>query len=443
MTVAELVLIDDDLLEVATAEEVAAYHRYLDAKRYDWDLWGRPEQHAPTGSWSTWLILAGRGWGKTRTGAEWLRERALAEPGTRWAIVAPTYADARDTCVEGESGLLAVLPPEVRAGTKWNRSLGEVELPNGSRVKLFGTDEPDRLRGPQHHGAWCDELAAWKYPAAWDQLQFGLRLGDRPQVVVTTTPRPVPLLTGDGRDGRRLGLLKRDGDVAVTRGSTFDNAANLSAAALAELRLRYEGTRLGRQELHAEILDDVEGALWTRAMLDQAHVDQVPDMVRTVVAIDPAVTSGEESDLTGIVAAGIGHDGHVYVLADRSGRYSPLDWARRAIALYDETEGDRIVAEVNNGQDLVEANLRVVDPTVPYRKVNATKGKRLRAEPVAAMYEQGRVHHVAGLAELEDQMASWTPESGGSPDRLDALVWAVTDLALGNPERRMRMRSAA
>lgn len=427
----------DDIVDALTAA--------LIDEQYRWDGEGgagRPEQQDPDGDWNTWLILAGRGWGKTRTGAEWLRKRAMAAPGTRWAIVAPTYADARDTCVEGESGLLAVLPPDVRAATKWNRSLGEIELPNGSRVKLFGTDEPDRLRGPQHHGAWCDELAAWKYPDAWDQLQFGLRLGDRPQTVVTTTPKPVPLLTGDGRDGRRLGLMRREG-VVVVRGSTFDNAANLSAAALDELRTRYEGTRLGRQELHAEILDDVEGALWTRALLDQAAVQHCPELVRTVVAIDPAVTSGEESDETGIVAAGLGVDGHVYILHDRSGRFSPSEWANRAVALYDEVSGDRVVGEVNNGGDLVETNLRVADPTIPYRRVTATRGKRLRAEPVAAMYEQGRVHHLPGLGLLEDQMTSWTPESGGSPDRLDALVWAVTELALGEPQRRTRYRIAA
>lgn len=400
----------------------------------------RSPQVAPDGDWNTWLILAGRGFGKTRVGAEWVKDRALALPGTRWAIIAPTYADARDTCVEGESGLLGVLPREWVA--KWNRSLGELDLTNGSRVKLFSADEPDRLRGPQHHGAWCDELAAWKYPEAWDQLQFGLRLGDRPQTVVTTTPKPVPLLTGDGRDGRRLGLMRRD-RVVITRGSTFDNAANLSAAALDELRTRYEGTRLGRQELHAEILDDVEGALWTRAMLDTAAVAHAPELVRTVVAIDPAVTSGEESDETGIIAAGIGADGHLYVLHDRSGRFSPAEWANRAVALYDEVSGDRVVGEVNNGGDLVEANLRVADPQVPYKRVTATKGKRLRAEPVAALYEQGRVHHLPGLGLLEDQMTSWTPESGGSPDRLDALVWAITELALGEGPRRVRYRSAA
>lgn len=400
----------------------------------------RGSQIAPDGDWLVWVILAGRGFGKTRTGAEWLKHQALAHPGTRWAVVAPTYADARDTCVEGESGLIAVIHPDRVA--KWNRSLGELELSNGSKVKLFSADEPERLRGPQHHGAWCDELAAWKYPEAWDQLQFGLRLGDRPASVVTTTPRPVQLLAGDGKDGRRLGLIRRPSTV-VTRGSTFDNAANLSAAALDELRTRYEGTRLGRQELHAEILDDVEGALWTRAMLELAHVDQAPELVRTVVAIDPAVTSGEEADETGIIAAGLGHDGHVYVLADRSGRFTPDGWARRSVALWDEVSGDRIIGEVNNGGDLVENVVRSVDASVPYKRVTATRGKRLRAEPVAALYEQGRVHHVAGLGLLEDQMASWTPESGTSPDRLDALVWAVTELALGEAPRRMRMRNAA
>jgi phage terminase large subunit-like protein len=391
----------------------------------------RASQQPPPGDWLVWLILAGRGFGKTRTGAEWLKHVALGQPGTRWAVVAPTYADARDTCIEGESGLLATLPKD-RVDT-WNRSLGEVILTNGSRVKLFSAEDPDRLRGPQHHGAWCDELAAWNYPATWDQLQFGLRLGDHPRTVVTTTPKPTPLVKA----------LHARPDAVVTRGSTFDNASNLSGAALAELRSRYEGTRLGRQELYAEILDDVEGALWTHAMIDANRATHVPDLVRTVVAIDPAGTSTDASDETGIVAAGIDGRGHLYVLADRSGRFSPDGWGRRAVDLYDEVSGDRIVAESNFGADMVEHVIRTVDPDVAYRKVTATRGKRLRAEPVAALYEQGRVHHVGDLGDLEDQMTSWTPDAAGSPDRLDALVWAITALALGDEPRRLRMRAAA
>lgn len=380
-----------------------------------------------------WLLLAGRGYGKTRVGAEDAAKFAVEHPGSRQAIVAPTYADARDTCVEGESGLLPILRRYGVLNAKdWNRSLGELTLTNGSRFKLFSAEEPDRLRGPQHHRAWCDELAAWDRPETWDQLLFGLRLGNRPQIVATTTPRPTPLVRA---------LIKRD-DVHLTRGSTFDNAAHLAPSALQKLRDRYEGTRLGRQELYAEVLDDVEGALWTSTQLEDLRVQVAPELQRVVVAIDPAVTSADDSDETGIVVAGLGQDGHVYVLADRSCRDSPQAWMARALAAYDEHSADRVVAEVNNGGDLIEAMVRSqAGQRVAYRKVTASRGKRTRAEPVAALYEQGRVHHVGGLQQLEDQMCAWTPDSGQSPDRLDALVWAVTDLALGEAPRRLRFRA--
>lgn len=683
-------------------ERLAKLQRLAYLRRFDWARHARPDQRPPDNDgWLVWLILAGRGWGKTRTGAEWIKQQALAHPGSRWAVVAPTYADARDTCIEGESGILAVLP-EDRVDT-WNRSLGELVLANGSRVKLFAAEQPDRLRGPQHHGAWCvaaevpvltargdvpiadvrpgdlvatrrgwkrvlaaqrtrqaaavvtvrtasgrevrctpdhpiladnawrdagtlthgatlsacsttdhpptgtgtasagttttapaataappaspshkpsgptstapsptattsttstatrptttprtspsstaastatatpprtaasrpaplpapsrcgllapptpgsastaapptspdprtartagptaapaldavasvrpsgwadvydltvedahefyaggvlvhncDELAAWRYPEAWDQLQFGLRLGDVPRTVVTTTPRPTTLV----RD------LAGRPDVHVTRGATFDNADNLSAAALAELRNRYEGTRLGRQELYGELLDDVPGALWTAATIDAARVPTLPDsgVARVVTAIDPAVTSSEDSDLTGIVTAAVSDHGwcpicgpldggvrHGFVVADDSTRATPDGWCRTAVAAYDRWSGDRIVGEVNNGGDLIETVLRTVDPSVPFRKVTATRGKRVRAEPVAALYEQGRIHHVGALVDLEDQLCSWTPEAPGSPDRMDALVWAITDLLVDDAGRGRRrvVRSGA
>lgn len=406
--------------------------------RLRWNLQRRPSQIPPTDDWLVWLILAGRGFGKTRTGAEWLAEQAWRHPGTRWAIVAPTFGDARDTCVEGESGLLHALGGEVRT---WNRSLGELELIGGSKVKLFSADEPERLRGPQHHGAWCDELAAWRYPEAWDQLQFGLRLQTadlQPRTVVTTTPKPTRLVRS---------LVDR-ATTHVTTGSTFENEANLAPAALEELRSLYEGTRIGRQELYAELLLDTPGALWTMAMLDtegcRVPETNVPDLVRVVTAIDPAVTSGEDADSTGIVTVGQDHTGDLWVLADDTCRLSPEGWASVAIGAMDRWGGDRIVAEVNNGGDLVESVLRAVDRTVPYRKVTASRGKRVRAEPVAAMYEQGRVHHVAGLEELEAQMCTWTPDSRqGSPDRLDALVWACTELGLGSRRVLTSRRRAA
>ena len=371
-------------------------------------------------SWTTWLYLAGRGAGKTRTAAEWLAYQASSNPRTRWAIAAPTYGDVRDTCAEGESGIVRVLQ-EYGTLKDYNRSIGEIFLTNGSRIKLFSGEEPDRFRGPQFHGGWFDELAAFKYPDAWDQYQFGLRLGEFPQTIVTTTPRPTKLIKD---------LIIRDG-VRVQRGSTFDNAKNLAASALAELKLRYENTRLGRQELYGEILDNVEGALWTREMIETARVDTAPPLVRVVVAIDPAVTSAATSDETGIVAAGIGNNGDYYILSDKSLRASPDAWARQAVMLYHEYKADKIIAETNNGGDMVIMLLKQVDASVPTKKVTATRGKQLRAEPISSLYEQRRVHHVGYFADLEVQMCEWTPLSNESPDRLDALVWALTELNSG------------
>jgi len=369
-----------------------------------------------------WLYLAGRGAGKTRTAAEWIVAEAIQKPKTRWAIVAPTFGDVRDTCIEGESGVLSVLR-RYQMLEDYNRSIGEIILKNGSRLKGFSADKPDRFRGPQHHGAWCDELAAYRYTDAWDQLQFGLRLGDKPRVIVTTTPRPVSLIRN---------LIKRDdGSVAITRGSTFDNAMNLAPSALADLKLRYEGTRLGRQELYGEVIDEVDGALWTLSLIDSTRVKEVPPLMRIVVAIDPAVTSGEDSDETGIVVAGITSDGQYYVLEDLTMRSSPDKWARTAVEAYRRWSADRIIGETNNGGDMIESLLRQVDPTVSYRKVTATRGKILRAEPVASIYEQGRAHHAGSFQALEDQMCNYTPESDFSPDRLDALVWAMTELMEG------------
>lgn len=364
--------------------------------------------------------MAGRGAGKTRTAAEYLAWQAITNPETRWAIVAPTHADARDTCVEGESGILNVLR-DYGVLKDYNRSRSEIFLTNKSRIKLYSGEEPDRLRGPQFHGGWFDELAAFKYPEAWDQYQFGARLGTHPRTIVTTTPRPTKLIKD---------LLKRD-SVKVVRGSTFDNAKNLAPSALAELRLRYENTRLGRQELYGEVLEEVEGALWTRDIIESSRVTKCPPLVRIVVGVDPAVTSGESSDETGIVVAGITADGHYYVLDDKTLRATPDAWARAAVNAYHEHKADRIVAETNNGGDMVTLLMRQVDSTVSVKKVTATRGKQLRAEPISSLYEQGRVHHVGYFAELEMQMCEWTPQSNESPDRLDALVWAITELNTG------------
>ena len=373
-----------------------------------------------TKDWNTWVALAGRGFGKTRLAAEWLAWQAVRNPNTRWAIVAPTYADARDTCAEGVSGVVAILR-EYGMLKDYNRSIGEIILTNKSRIKLFSAEEPDRLRGPQFHGGWHDELASFKYPDTWDQYKFALRLGEHPQTLVTTTPRP----TKEIRD-----LTKRE-DTVVVRGSTFDNAANLSESALAELRLRYEGTRLGRQELYGEIIDDIDGALWTRDMIESAREDTEPPLARIVVAIDPAVTSSSGSDETGIVVAGVSGDGHYYILEDCSLRASPDGWARKAVAAYHKWGADRIIGETNNGGDMIELLLRQVDPSIPYKKVTATRGKLVRAEPVASLYEQGRAHHIGAFPVLEDQMCNWTPLANGSPDHMDAMVWAIHDLMEG------------
>jgi phage terminase large subunit-like protein len=369
-----------------------------------------------------WLLLAGRGFGKTRTGAEYVRSKVESGEAGRIALVAPTAADARDVMIEGESGILAISPPWFEP--KYEPSKRRLTWPNGAIATAYSADEPRRLRGPQHDLAYCDEIAAWEYPEAWDQLLLGLRLGKDPRAVVTTTPRPVRVIRE---------LVKAE-TTHVTRGSTYDNRENLAPAFLEQIISKYEGTRLGRQELYAEILDDVPGALWTRAMLESALVDEAPELSRVVVAIDPAVTSGEDSDETGIVVAGLGVDGMGYVLADRTCRLSPDGWAKRAVTAFDEYRADRIVAEVNNGGDLVESTIRTVRRNTPYKQVRASRGKRVRAEPIAALYEQSKIKHVRGLGQLEDQMVTFLPEGGdSSPDRVDALVWALTELFRQGP----------
>jgi len=394
--------------------------------RLFWEATARESQIPPMDSWQTWLILSGRGWGKTRTGAEWIAWQALSNPKTRWAVVARTSADIRDTCFEGESGLISVIKRYgIYNDASYNRSNFSYTFPNGSRIKGFSAEEPDRLRGPQHHGAWCDELAAWDKADTWDQLQFGMRLGKHPQTVVTTTPRPTKLIKD---------LLNKS-STFVTRGSTFENSANLSESALLEMQNRYANTRLGRQELFGEVLDDNPGALWTRKQIDDSRItsDLMPALIRVVVGIDPAVTSGEDSDLTGIVTAGYAANGHYYILSDKTIKASPDAWARVALNEFELHKADRIIAETNNGGDLVVHLLNQVNPNVPVKKVTATRGKAVRAEPIASLYEQGRVHHVGYFSELEEQMCEWEPGiSTKSPDRMDAMVWALTELSEGS-----------
>jgi phage terminase large subunit-like protein len=403
----------------------------LAALKYDWNFWARPNQLEPEGDWTTWLILAGRGFGKTRTGAETIRKWACGDTPlsggrcSRIALVAETAPDARDVMVEGPAGILACHSKDFRP--TYYPSKRMVEWPNGATALMFNAVEPDQLRGPQFDAAWCDELAKWRYAGqTFDQLQFGLRLGEHPRQIITTTPRPIPVV-------RRLMV---DPDTIVTRGRTFDNASNLAAPFLKQVEERYGGTRLGRQELEGEILDDIPGALWNREILDVARLKEVPyDLSRVVVAVDPAATSGEDADETGIIGAGVAVDvdgvTKGYVLADRSLRGTPEEWAKKAVQLYRELSADRIIAEKNNGGEMVEACIKAVDRTVPVTLVHASRGKVVRAEPVSALYEQGRVHHVGRFDKLEDQMCLFAqdmPRNEGSPDRVDALVWAMTSL---------------
>ena len=398
---------------------------------YAWPFWARANQLPPDGDWRVWLLLAGRGFGKTRTGAEMVRARAAARTAPRLALVAPTAGDARDVMVEGESGILAISPPWERP--RYEPSKRRLTWPNGAIATLFSADEPERLRGPQHDAAWCDELASWRYPEAWDMLMFGLRLGTDPRVVVTTTPRPTALLRE----------LIADPSVVVTRGTTYENRLNLPPGFLGQIIRKYQGTRLGRQELEAEFLEDAPGALWNRGIIEGTRARASPPLIRVVVAIDPAVSTTDEADETGIIVAGKDGHGHAWVLADTSGRYQPAEWARAAISAYRAHSADRIVAEVNNGGDMVEATLRMIEPDVPFTAVRASRGKIARAEPVAALYEQGRVHHLGAFPQLEDQMCTFVadargsiklPSASSSPDRVDALVWALTDL-LVEPKR--------
>ncbi|WP_374764276.1 DNA-packaging protein [Yunchengibacter salinarum] len=395
---------------------------------YDWRFWARPNQLAPAGDWVHWLVMAGRGFGKTRTGAEWVRDLVISGQARRIALVAPTAVDARQTMVEGESGLMAISPPWEKP--VFNPSRRQVSWPGGAVATLFSAEEPERLRGPQHDAAWCDEVCVWRRDReTWDMLMFGLRLGRQPRTCITTTPRPTALI--------RM-LLAHEG-VAVTRGSTFDNMANLAPTFRREILARYEGTRLGRQELNAELLDDVPGALWSRALLESSRRSVPERLDRVVIALDPPASAGEQSDEAGLVAVGRAGD-HAFVLADESSRgQSPLGWAKRAVDLYHAQAADRLVVEVNQGGAMVTSLIHQVDGTIPVYPVHATRGKVVRAEPVAALYERGLAHHVRPFPELEDQMCRYTGAAGQpSPDRLDALVWAMTHLMLAARPPRLR-----
>ena len=390
----------------------------------EWPLWARDAQLPPSGDWRIWLIMAGRGWGKTLAITQWAIAQARAMPKSRGALVAPTEADARDVLVEGASGILTIAPPDFMP--MFEPSLHRLTFPNGSTARLFSADEPNRLRGPQHHWAISDEIAVWNYDQAFDMLLLGLRLGDNPRLAVATTPRPVPLIK----------RLLKDPTVVVVHGSTYENRQNLAPAFFSEIISRYAGTRIGRQEIEGALLDDARGGLFRFGHIEAARVGFAPELRRNVVAVDPAVTSNEDSDETGIVVAGLGIDGHGYVLDDLSLKGTPDQWARTAVEAYHAWEADRIVAEVNNGGDLVAHTIRTVDPLVPYSAVRASRGKIARAEPVAALYEQGKIHHVDVFRSLETQMIEGLAKS---PDRVDALVWAISELML-SPEDEIIMQ---
>ena len=396
--------------------------RERNALARSWAWTARPSQLPPEGDWAVWLILAGRGFGKTRTGAEWVTALAARHPGARFALVGPTAHDALSVMLEGESGLLAVAPDGMRP--EWRATRRELRWPNGAMASVVSAVDPDSLRGPQFHFAWCDEIAAWPRAAeVWANLKMGLRLGERPRAVVTTTPRPLVFLRN---------LQTADG-VVVTRGSTFDNSANLPAAYLSDVSSAYAGTSLGRQELMGELLEDRDGALWSRDGLDGCRTQDAPALVRVVVGVDPPAGPGG----CGIVVAGLDAEGVGHVLADASVRgVTPEAWARAVAAAHARFDADRVVVETNNGGDMVEATLRAADVALPVKQVKASRGKAARAEPVSALYAAGRVRHVGMFAELEDEMCGLMlgggyAGPGSSPDRADALVWALTELMLG------------
>jgi len=436
MTANELRELPNDQVQQALSQ---LSPQQLEHLQHDWNFWARPEQIEPEGNWNTWFINAGRGFGKTRAGVEWVREQ-VKKGHKRVAAIAATNSDIERVMVKGESGFLntcwkgdKTYKGKEMGLPEWSPTKRSLTWSNGAKVEFYSAEEPERLRGPQFSAAWCDELAAWnKDIDTWDMLQFCLRLGKHPKVCVTTTPKPTKLVR----------KITKDPTTYITTGSTFDNAANLADTYLKAVKDQYEGTRLGRQELYAEIMEEAEGALWSTDMLDACQIPQseLPPLNRIVVSIDPAVTANKESDMTGIVVAGVDVNGKGYALGDHTDRLSPQGWASKAIELYHHYQADRIVAERNQGGDMVRRTIEVEDETVPIKLVHASRGKFARAEPISALYERGMVHHVrdteASLKELETQMTTWEPlGSIGSPDRLDALVWALTDLMLGSHQK--------
>lgn len=410
----------------------------MEALQDAWHFWSRQDQKPAEPPKPTWLVLGGRGAGKTRTGAEWVKGMALGHPPFadvktgRIALIGETQGQVRDVMIEGVSGLLSIHTRWERP--TWSPSLRRLQWPNGAIAQVFSAEDPEGLRGPQFGAAWSDELAKWpNLQECWDMLQFGLRLGDHPRQIITTTPRPVPLI-------KRLLV---EPNVAVSRAKTADNRFNLAAEFVRTVTQTYGGTRLGRQELDGEIVEESADALWTRAMIELAREREAPTLARIAVAIDPPASSSQRADRCGLVVAGVDRDGLGHVLEDATmAGARPHEWAQKAVALYRRHEADALVVEINQGGEMVESVIREVDAGVPVISVRATRGKYLRAEPVAALYAQGRVRHAGAFPELEDEMCAFGPsglESGRSPDRLDALVWALTHLMLA-PKGKPRVR---
>lgn len=388
----------------------------LEEYQYRWSLNAREKQKLPQGNWQTWMISAGRGFGKTRTGAETVREWKENSPIIH--LVGATAGDVRDIMVEGESGILSISPKWDKP--KYEPSKRRLTWDNGARALLFSADEPDRLRGPQCYKAWADELAAWRYPDAWDQLQFGLRLGNNPQCVVTTTPRPTKIIKE----------LIKDKTTVLTTGSSYENKANLADAFFDKIIKKYEGTTLGRQELYAEILEDIDGALWKMATIEKWRVFKQPEFKKIYVSIDPSGTSTQSSDEAGIIGCGLGSDDRGYIIEDDSRIMAPNDWAKSGILMYNSLQANAIVAEVNQGWDMVKTIIHNLNPNIPVIPVTARKGKWLRAEPVQMLYQQGRVSHIGNFPKLEEEMTTWTDDSDWSPNRMDAMVHGITSLML-------------
>ncbi len=388
-----------------------------------WEVFAHDHQRAPPGDWTTWLLLGGRGAGKTRAGALWVKNFAQSGSGPI-ALVGETEHDVREVMIEGVSGLLAAHAPQERP--EWIPSRRRVEWPNGVFAQAFSAEDPESLRGPQFAAAWCDELAKWRHAeAAFDMLQFGLRLGERPRQVITTTPRPIALIK----------RLVADPTTVTMRAGTRRNAYHLAPAFLSAVVARYHGTRLGRQELDGEIVEERADALWSRALIEDCRIESAPQLHRIVVAVDPPASSKQGADACGLVAAGLAEDGTIVVIADETAAgLTPAGWSRRAIALWRRLQADALVVEVNQGGEMVRAVIGEADANVPVISVRAYKGKWLRAEPVAALYEQGRVKHAGAFTALEDEMCDFGLNglsAGRSPDRLDAMVWAVTALSFG------------